>query len=123
MVILKKPLEEVQAAVFKALGHPTRARIVSILSKEGGRCVCDLVERLGFDQSTVSKHLAILKGVGILRSTKKGLNVTYEVSMPCVGQFLKCVECTEAEERDGPECRFCESFDAGADEAGKEEPE
>jgi len=109
---LKRPLEEEQASVFKALGHPTRIRIVSILAGGGGKCVCELVERLGFDQSTVSKHLAVLRTVGVLKSTKQGLNVVYEIGMPCVVQFLKCVECVEVGGAGEPECGSCKTSGA-----------
>ncbi|HHV79774.1 MAG TPA: helix-turn-helix transcriptional regulator [Firmicutes bacterium] len=83
---------EAQAAVFKALGHETRLRIIDILAREGGKCVCELVERLGFDQSTISKHLKVLRWAGILRCSKHGLNVTYELNMPCVYEFMRCVQ-------------------------------
>ena len=104
---MKKPIEDVQAGVFKALGHPTRVRIVSILAREGGRCVCDLVGYLGFDQSTVSKHLAVLKTAGVVKSTKQGLNVVYEIGMLCVARFLKCVECVAVDEVEGAACGSC----------------
>ncbi len=109
---MKKPLEDVQAAIFKALGHPTRTKIVSILAGDGFKCVCELVEQLGFDQSTVSKHLAILKTAGILKSRKQGLNVVYEIGMPCVAQFLKCVECVASVDAEEPECRSCKVREA-----------
>ena len=85
-------LHEAQAAIFKALGHPTRVEIVDMLATEGGMCVSEIVDRMHFDQSTVSKHLALLKAVGIVRCSKEGLNVTYEINMKCVSQFLRCVE-------------------------------
>lgn len=85
-------LREVQAALFRAMGHPTRLTIVEILATEGEKCVCELVQRLGFDQSTISKHLTVLKSAGIVRSTKKGLNVIYYLNVKCVYQFMKCVE-------------------------------
>ncbi|MEX0973896.1 MAG: metalloregulator ArsR/SmtB family transcription factor [Bacillota bacterium] len=110
---MKKPLEDVQAAVFKALGHPTRTRIVSILARDRGKCVCDLVDQLGYDQSTVSKHLAVLKTVGILKSTKQGLNVIYEIGMPCVAQFLKCVECVATSDAEEPQCGSCKMCGTG----------
>ena len=89
---------EVQAAVFKALAHPTRLAIVEILASEGPRCVCELVCRFGCDQSTISKHLAVLRSVGIVSCTKEGLNVTYQLSMKCVYQFMKCIERLESED-------------------------
>lgn len=90
--MLKLSTEEYQAAVFKALGHPTRLTIISILSGEGEKCVCDLVDKLGFDQSTISRHLSVLRAVGIVNSRKEGLNVIYRLSMPCVYRFMECIE-------------------------------
>ena len=94
--MVKMALSDAQVGVFRALGHPTRLRIVEILATEGGKCVCELVDRLKFDQSTVSKHLAVLKSVGIVRSSKEGLNVTYRLNLKCVYQFMKCIERIEA---------------------------
>jgi len=81
-----------RVAVFKALGHETRARIVEILATEGEKCVCALVDRLGFDQSTISKHLAVLKAAGVVSSRKEGLNVVYGLRAQCVYQFMRCID-------------------------------
>jgi len=89
--VLDKSTSEAEWQVFKALGHPTRLKIVEILATEGGKCVCELVDRVGFDQSTVSKHLALMRSVGLVAGTKDGLRVTYELSMPCVYQFMECL--------------------------------
>lgn len=81
-----------RVSIFKALGHETRARIVEILASEEEKCVCDLVERLGFDQSTISKHLGVLKTAGVVNSRKEGLNVIYRLRTPCVYQFMRCID-------------------------------
>ncbi|MBC7631560.1 metalloregulator ArsR/SmtB family transcription factor [Aeromicrobium sp.] len=62
------------AARFKALGDPTRMRLVSIVAAhEGGEaCVCDLTEPVGLSQPTVSHHLKILVDAGLLTRTKRG---------------------------------------------------
>ena len=77
-----------QADVVKALGHPLRIEIVVYL-KSKARPVSDIIGHFGVDASNVSRHLAILKRAGILGATKKGLNVFYQVTMPCVPDFLK----------------------------------
>lgn len=81
-----------QVAVFKALAHETRLRLVEILAREGEKCVCELVDRVGFDQSTISKHLSVLKAAGVVGSRKERLNVIYRLRTPCVYQFIKCVD-------------------------------
>jgi DNA-binding transcriptional ArsR family regulator len=85
-----RALLEAQAAVIKAMAHPTRLYIVDQLAK-GEKCVCELNEMIDADISTVSKHLAVLKNAGIVRDDKRGTQVFYRLEMPCVLGFFKCV--------------------------------
>ena len=58
------------AAVFKALGDPTRLKLVAFLhdlKEPDSACVNALAGRLGVSQSAVSQHLRVLKNVGIVR--------------------------------------------------------
>lgn len=82
---------EARAKIIKALAHPTRLYIVDLLN-ENERCVCELTEKVGADMSTVSKHLSILKDAGIVSDEKRGTQVYYSLSVPCVLKFLGCVE-------------------------------
>ena len=84
-------LFEARAGIVKALAHPTRLFIVNELSK-GERCVCELREEIGADLSTVSKHLSVLKGAGIVEDDKRGLQVFYRLRCPCILTFFSCVE-------------------------------
>ena len=90
-----------RAEIIKAMGHPTRLFIIEELAK-GERCVADLTQMVGSDTSTVSKHLSIMKGVGILKSEKRGAQVYYALRVPCVLNFFGCIEAvikSSAEER------------------------
>ena len=80
-----------RAAVFKALGHPARLRIVEELAA-GERCVCELVEAVGSGWSTVSRHLSVLKSAGVLEDEKRGLQVYYRLALPCVSSFMQCLD-------------------------------
>jgi ArsR family transcriptional regulator len=62
------------ARAFKALGDPTRVRILSIVASHADQeaCVCDLQEPLGLSQPTVSHHLKILMDAGFLTRSKRG---------------------------------------------------
>jgi ArsR family transcriptional regulator len=82
---------EARARIFKALAHPTRLFIVEELAR-GERCVCELRDLIGADLSTVSKHLALLKGTGILTDSKRGAQVFYRLRVPCVLNFFGCIE-------------------------------
>jgi ArsR family transcriptional regulator len=61
------------AAVFAALGHPARVRIVNLLAgSEEPVCLCNLIEPLGLAQATVSQHLKKLVEVGLLQREERG---------------------------------------------------
>ncbi len=79
------------AEVFKALGHPTRLWIVEQLA-DGEHCVCEFVEAVGADFSTISKHLSILKQAGIIEDDKRGKQVYYTLRCPCILDMMKCLE-------------------------------
>lgn len=79
------------AEVFKALGHPARVTIVRRLSEQE-HCVCDLVEAVGLGWSTVSRHLSVLKEAGVITDEKRGLQVYYQLALPCVSRFIACLD-------------------------------
>jgi DNA-binding transcriptional ArsR family regulator len=83
---------EARAKIIKAMAHPTRLFLVDELSRNGERCVCELTEMVGVDMSTVSRHLAILKGVGIVEDERRGAQVYYRLRVRCVLNFFECVE-------------------------------
>ena len=82
---------EAPAEIFKALAHPTRLFMVDQLSK-GESCVCELTEMVGYDISTVSKHLSVLKNTGLVETDKRGTQVYYSLKVPCVLNFFSCME-------------------------------
>ena len=82
---------EAQARIIKALAHPTRLFIVEELNGQN-RCVSELTQMIGADTSTVSKHLSILKNAGLVLDEKKGTTVFYQLRMPCLMDFITCVE-------------------------------
>lgn len=82
---------EARARIVKALAHPTRLFIVDQLSR-GELPVFELTEMIGADVSTVSKHLSVLRSVGIILDDKRGTHVFYRLAMPCVLRFLDCVD-------------------------------
>jgi DNA-binding transcriptional ArsR family regulator len=83
---------EMRADLAKALAHPLRLEILDILLTEGEQCVCEIVDKVGAQQPTVSKHLSILRDAGILASRKDGLMVFYRVRVPCIQGFFHCLD-------------------------------
>jgi ArsR family transcriptional regulator, arsenate/arsenite/antimonite-responsive transcriptional repressor len=72
--------ELLDAELFKALGEPTRLKLLSCLAKCGRPCsVTELTECCSVDLSVVSRHLAVLEKVGVLAATKEGRTVFYAV--------------------------------------------
>jgi ArsR family transcriptional regulator len=63
----------------KALSDETRVRILNLL-RHHELCVCQLMEILGMGQSTVSKHLGILKNAGLIEAEKRGTWSFYKLS-------------------------------------------
>ncbi len=67
-----------ELAVFaKALGHPTRVRILRMLAKKEARMCSLIVDELPLAQSSVSEHLRILKAAGLIRGREDGPRVAY----------------------------------------------
>ena len=69
------------AARFKALGDPTRLRLLSHIAAQGcdAVCACDLMEVVGISQPTVSHHLKKLVDVGLLTREQRGKWAHYTV--------------------------------------------
>lgn len=61
---------------FRALGDPTRVRILDVLS-HGELCVCDLAAVLSLSQSAVSHQLRLLRSLRLVRARREGRMVFY----------------------------------------------
>ena len=79
-----------QAAVIKAMAHPTRLLILNSL-KNKETCVCELRDLVGDDISTVSKHLLVLKNAGLVAARREGNWLHYRLLCPCVLDFAACI--------------------------------
>lgn len=66
--------------IFKALGDPSRLRIVKMLSENGEMCVCKIVEALQMGQPAVSHHMAALRHAGLVNHRKAGQWIHYSLS-------------------------------------------
>jgi ArsR family transcriptional regulator len=65
------------AGALKALAHPARLALLSVLA-ERGTCVCGaLVDELPLAQSTVSQHLKVLKEAGLITGEVDGPRSCY----------------------------------------------
>ncbi len=74
------PDEAAVAALAKALGHPARIGIVTMLHERQSCIGCDIVEEIGLAQSTTSEHLRILKAAGIITGEIERPRICYSLN-------------------------------------------
>jgi DNA-binding transcriptional ArsR family regulator len=80
---------------FKAIGDPTRLRILTLLSSKE-MTVNEITAAIGLSQPTISRHLGILREADIVADRREGQNVYYrldkiQVQDCCVG-FCDCLQ-------------------------------
>ena len=86
------------SAIFKALGHPTRIRIVEHLLKTDA-CFCgEIVNIFPFSQSTISQHLKLLKDSGIVQGNIEGPATCYCVDKRVLAEFKEYVRTLNSED-------------------------
>ncbi len=78
---------EFRAEILKALGQPTRMKIIDFL-RNGERCVCEIFPAIGEEQSNTSRHLNMLLTSGILTRRKDGIKIYYAVKHPEVFEIV-----------------------------------
>ncbi|MDR0432069.1 MAG: metalloregulator ArsR/SmtB family transcription factor [Bifidobacteriaceae bacterium] len=69
------------ARMFKALGDPTRVRLLSMIAaqSDGEACVCELTEPVGLSQPTVSHHMKQLVDAGLVTREQRGKWAYYAI--------------------------------------------
>lgn len=62
------------ARMFKALGDPTRVKLLSMIAASDAReaCICDLTDPVGLTQPTVSHHMKLLVEAGLVHREQRG---------------------------------------------------
>jgi DNA-binding transcriptional ArsR family regulator len=82
------PIYALKAEFFRALGHPTRIRLLQQL-REGERTVGALQAALELDSSGTSQQLAALRKQGLVESRRDGTSVYYRVKDPRTLELLE----------------------------------
>lgn len=84
-------INEKKTKIFKALANPVRLDIIDLLL-EGEKCVCEIQQALKkYEQPHISKSLARLKSIGLIKDRKEGLNVYYSLKICCIKEFFNCL--------------------------------
>ena len=79
---------ELVGKYFRALGDPTRVRILGLLGEHGELSVTNLVDRLSQSQPKVSNHLACLRWCGFVQTRRDHPTVYYRVADERVAELL-----------------------------------
>ncbi len=92
------------ANIAKALAHPARIAILTLLAKRQ-TCVCgDIVDELPLSQSTVSQHLKELKAAGLIKGEIEGAKVCYCIDAKTWKSAQALINQMFETYRDGNEC-------------------
>lgn len=77
-----------QAKFLKCIADPTRIQILGLLAKSQEKCVGEIVDILGKEQSLISHHLAKLKECNIVVARQDNQRVYYAVADPRISQLV-----------------------------------
>jgi ArsR family transcriptional regulator, arsenate/arsenite/antimonite-responsive transcriptional repressor len=68
--------------LVKAIADPVRLRLLSLVAShaDGEACVCDLTDAFDLSQPTISHHLKVLHGAGLIDRDKRGVWVYYRIN-------------------------------------------
>ncbi len=82
------------AEVFKALGDPTRLRLIRMLASrmEKDPCVADLAKKLGISQPAASQHIRVLRNIGILEPERQGFRVYYSINIRVLKSYKALID-------------------------------
>ena len=98
---MAKPEELV--SVFKALGDPTRLKILELLKRRGksccglvtreerGLCACDIEEAVGLSQAAVSHHMNLLRRSGLVDAEKRGRWMFYQRNEAALASLAEAI--------------------------------
>lgn len=84
---MSRPLYQAKAEFFKTLGHPTRIRVLELLS-EREYAVGEMLPVVGIEAASLSQQLAVLRRAGLVVPRKEGSAVYYSLTSPEVAELL-----------------------------------
>jgi len=99
---------DMQAELCLAMGHSVRLQIVHLLRDEPKR-VSSIAEELNISQATISRHLAVLRNVGILSTQRQGTDIIYQIVNPKITDICESMRAVLAE-RESQRSEILQSF-------------
>ena len=75
---------------FKALGDPTRLRVVALLAA-GERCVCELQNAIETPGNLLSHHLKVLREAGLIEGKRRGRWIDYRLNENALARLRRAL--------------------------------
>ena len=101
---MKRTTDRGLAGTFKALGDPTRLKILDLLRARGtsccgliargerGLCACDIERAVGLSQAAVSHHMAVLVREGLVDAEKRGRWMYYRRNDAALARLAEAIK-------------------------------
>ena len=94
--------EKKYSKYFKAFGDKSRLKILSLLAKKA-MTVNEIVNEMSISQSTVSRHLAVLREAEVVEDRRDGQQVIYSLNKKAVGnccsEFCLCLDISKTDQK------------------------
>ena len=74
-------------STLKALADPTRRKILNLL-KTGPRAAGDIADQFSISAAAVSRHLSVLKDADLIRDTRDGKYIIYELNASVLEEIM-----------------------------------
>ena len=84
---------------LKALADPTRREILNIL-KKGAMSAGEISERFDISFAAISRHLSVLKDADLIRDTREGKFIYYDINTSVLEETLLWIETLKGEKND-----------------------
>jgi len=75
-----------QNNTFKALAHPVRRDILTLL-KHGPALAGDIAGHFNMAWPTVSRHISVLKDADLITAERQGTQILYQINMSVMEDF------------------------------------
>lgn len=83
---------EKAANILKAIAHPIRIQILSLLNENTRMNVSEILEIIKVEQALLSHHLINMKDRGILICEREGKNIYYSIKEKAITGVLDCIK-------------------------------
>ena len=90
-IVLDVASLEDAAGRLRALAHPMRIAIISLLEDNPRLNVTEIFTRLKLEQASASHHLNLMKKAGMLASKKEGKQTYYSLKNEAITKLLDCI--------------------------------